>query len=369
MQRRISQILSQTPGLKGREIAKIMGVEKSDVNRFLATKPGIFAKDSDCRWSVSLIAEFVLDISACCDRDWISSDHFELALSKYGSPLELSHQNVRVVLGNGKKIVLCAISKILALINQLANEGRSVILDMTDNTAVLGYLSRAAFMSRLDERVSVLPNRPSCAEAEIYLANNDGLVELLEIGDIFSEDNVPARIKHSYAHIIGGDHANKLFTVVAESVTNVQRHSSTEIPGVAGMQSYSRGSGKHKIVTVISDSGEGICSTLRPALDQFWPEVAANFPIDDAESGPKLIIRAMQQQGLSRTGEGGAGLHATLSKAQKLDATISVRQETFSVKLVYKSGKLQPPSWELDLPQLAGTHIVFEFLTTKLAAA
>jgi len=369
MQRRISLLLSQNPGLKGREIAKRLGLEKKDVNRFLDDCRGFYEQDDSDGWSLNLESEFLLDASAGAPGQWIKDKHLERALKSIGSPLEFPHQRVRILVSGGKRIFLCAIAKLLALANQLALEGRSVALDFSESTDTLSYLSRAAFISRLDRRISVLPYRPDESAAAAFLANNLGLVELLEIKDSLADENVPERIKHSYSHIFGGQHANKLFTIVAESVTNVQRHSGTKTPGVAAMQHYASGNEQSTVVTVISDSGAGICATLRPALDRHWPQIAAEFPATDPLSDPKLIIRAMREQGLSCTGQGGAGLHSTLSHAKLLDASITIRQECFSVSFVYIGGELQQPTWTMDLPKLSGTHIVFEFLTTKLAAA
>lgn len=369
MQRRISLLLNQRPGLKGREIANQLGLDRKLVNGFLDANKGYYLKDDSFCWSLNLEREFLLDASSGGSGSWIKDKHLEHVLQCVGSPLELPHLNVRILIGGGRKLYLCAIAKILALANQLALEGRSVSLDFTGSTETLSYLSRAAFLSRLHPDVIVLPNRPHDSSAITYLANNLGLVELLEIKDSLADENVPERIKHSYSHIFGGQHANKLFTIVAESVTNVQRHSGTETPGIAAMQHYASGKDYSRVVTVISDSGAGICATLRPALDLHWPSVAAQFPITDPTSDPKLIVRAMQQQGLSCTGQGGAGLHATLSNAQLLDGSITIRQECFAVSLVYKGGELQRPSWSMDLPKLCGTHIVFEFLTANLVAA
>lgn len=369
MQRRISLLLNHNPGLKGREIAKQLGLDRKDINRFLDANRGFYQQDDSYGWSLNLDSEFLLDASVGATGLWIKDKHFERALRSVGSPLEFPHRKVRILISGGKRIFLCAIAKILALANQLALEGRSVALDFSESTDTLSYLSRAAFISRLNQNVSVFPYRPDDSEAATYLANNLGLVELLEIKDSLADENVPERIKHSYSHIFGGQHANKLFTIVAESVTNVQRHSGTKAPGVAAMQHYSSGSEQSTVVTVISDSGAGICATLRPALDLHWPKIAAQFPSTDPLSDPKLIIRAMREQGLSCTGQGGAGLHATLSNARLLDASITIRQEGFSVALVYRGGELQEPTWTMDLPKLYGTHIVFEFLTTKLTAA
>ncbi|WP_122501711.1 ATPase [Pseudomonas viridiflava] len=369
MQRRISLLLKEHPGLKGREIASKLGFDKKEVNRFLDVSKALYLQDDAFCWSLNPKSEFVVDFSSQTHGSWIKDVDVERELMRAGSPLELPYRKVRILIGDGKPMMLCAIAKILALANQLALEKRSVSLDFSGNTKTLSYLSRAAFISRLHKKITVLPHRPDESESQIYLANNLGLVELLEINDSLAEKNVPERIKHSYEHLFGRQHANKLFTIVAESVTNVQRHSRTQVPGVAAMQHYKFGKDRSKVLTVISDSGAGICATLRPALKKYWPEVAAQFPANDEASNPKLIVRAMQEQGLSCTGQGGAGLHATLSKAQLLDASVNIRQETFSVCLSYKGGQLQQPTWVLDLPKLAGTHIVFEFLTTKLAAA
>ncbi len=178
--------------------------------------------------------------------------------------------------------------------------------------------------------------------------------------------NVPERIKTSFIKAFGENHSSKLFTVVAEFVGNVEEHSATPIPGFAGLQCYGSADQRPKVITVISDSGMGICETLRPAINERLPELARKFDPSLPVSNPKLILHAILKGGLSsRTTGGGTGLHNSHSEAEKLNATIKIRQENFSVTLEYKAGVLEKKSWALNLPKLIGTHIVFEFSLTK----
>ena len=47
MQNKIEEILSITPGLRGRQIAKKLGLDKSDVNSYLSKQKEIFFKDEN----------------------------------------------------------------------------------------------------------------------------------------------------------------------------------------------------------------------------------------------------------------------------------------------------------------------------------
>jgi hypothetical protein len=366
MQKRIIQLLSKTSGLKAREIASKLELERKAVSQHLHENLEVFIQDPDTfGWSVVKSASFVLELT--CGGTWLTETHFEKALSKAGSPLDADHGHVTIKIPAERKILLCAAAKILALTNQLAAAKKKVELDFSGNKLALSYLDRAGFIDRLDPAVKLLPKRPSSSAAQQYNANNIGLVELVEItkyGD--KKLNVPERIKNSFIKAFGENHSHKLFTVVAEFVGNVEEHSATEIPGFAGLQCYGNADNRPRVVTVISDSGVGICQTLRPALDKNAPDFAKKFDPSLPVSDPKLILHAILKGGLSsRATGGGAGLHSSHSEAEKLNATIKIRQENFSVKLEYKAGVLENKSWTLNLPTLIGTHIIFEFSLTK----
>lgn len=366
MQKRIIQLLSKFPGLKAREIASQLVLERKEVSHHLHENLEIFIQDPDTfGWSVIKSASFVMELT--CGGTWLTDTHFEKALSKSGSPLDADHGHVTIKIPGERKILLCAAAKILAIANQLAAAKKKVELDFSENKAALSYLNRAGFVDRLDSTVKILPKKPSSSAAQRYNANNIGLVEFLEInayGD--NSDNVPERLKNSFIEAFGKNNSNKLFTVVSEFVANVEEHSGTVIPGFAGLQCYGSADKRAKVITVISDSGKGICATLRPAIDEHLPLLAKKFDPSLPVSDPKLILHAILKGGLSsREGGGGAGLHNSHSKAVELNATIKIRQENFSVLMEYKAGVLENKSWTLNLPKLIGTHIVFEFSLTK----
>lgn len=363
MRKRIAQLLKGNPGLKAREIAKILECDRKEITKCLYDHLDVFVQNDSFSWHLKKDASFVLEFTAT--GTWITQEHFEKSLAKSGSPLDALHGHVVLKIQKERKILLCAAARILALANQLVYAKKTVEIDFSDNPLTLSYLNRAGFIDRLDRAVKVLPRRPPTSAAQQYKANNTGLVELLEIkpssNDDPEDEGVPVSIKHSFIEAFGQQHAGKLFTLVSEFVGNVEEHSETKIPGFAGLQSYKR-NGSTFLVAVISDSGKGICATLRPALDEFFPEIANQFPKSEKISDPMLIIHAMRNRGLSRMGKGrGAGLNTSRDQAEKLNATIKIRQQNFSVELTFKDQSLHGHDWSLDLPKLAGTHVVFEF--------
>lgn len=364
MRKRIVQILTGNPGLRAREIAKLADLERRDVSRFLYDNLEEFVQNENSAWLLKKNA--CLQIEFTATSTWITQEHFERSLLKHGSPLDCGHGHIVLKIPKERKVLFCAAARILALANQLAKVKALVELDFSENTDALSYLKRAYFFERLDKTIKVLPRRPATFKSQIFKANNANLVELLPI-DAQSDENVPERFKLSFAQAFGDLHANKLHTMFGELIGNAEEHSETVIPGFAGLQSY-RMKGSTSIVAVVSDSGKGICSTLRPALDRHYPEIAAQFPKSLEASDAKLIIHAMRKGGLSQRGKnkGGAGLNRSSWQAESLNATVSIRQEDFSVTLTYKNEDLYKLSWRLDLPKLHGTHIVVEFnLTNK----
>ncbi|MDG9927966.1 MULTISPECIES: ATP-binding protein [unclassified Pseudomonas] len=371
MKNRITRLLDENPGLKGREIARELELDRKAVSSFLYKNLDTFVQDPETfGWSLLANTHFVLELTS--SRTWLTQDHFEKILLKSGSPLDTDHSNVVIKVTDERKVLLCAAARILSLANQLAASGKKVGLDFTNNEGTISYLDRAGFFDRLEKSVSVVPQRPSSSAAQRFMANNIGLVELLEIEALPKNDDtfdvgpsVPHRIKESFSEVFGSKNANKLFTVAGELVGNVQEHSETAIPGFAGLQAYGRDSNQ-TVVLVISDSGKGICATLRPGLHKHFPEIAKKFEPSVEAADPKLIRHIMLHRGLSRLGKGqGAGLHASHGIAEKLDAKVTIRQENFSVLMVYRAGTLEGSKFTLDLPKLHGTHIVFEFNLTK----
>lgn len=359
--KRIVQLLSERPGLKAREIAKHLECDRKEITKFLYDNLDDFVQDESFCWSLAKDASFELEFTS--SGTWITKTNFEKTLQKLGSPLGVAHRRVVLKIQEERKVLICAAARILTLANQLVAAKKNVVLDFSENPSALSYLNRAGFVDRLDKTIKIVPRRPPTSAAQIYKANNTNLVELLEINSD-SSINVPEQIKLSFAGAFGDLYANKLFTIFGEFVGNVEEHSETAIPGFAGLQTYNRGGSTH-VVAVISDSGKGICSTLRPALAEHFPTVAAQFPESLEAADPKLIIYAMRNSGLSCRGKGrGAGFNISHGQAEKLNAKITIRQEDFSVSLNYKDQDLYSHDWDLGLPKLIGTHIVFEFSLT-----
>ncbi|NQS84306.1 ATPase (plasmid) [Pantoea allii] len=356
----IINLILKKPGLKANELARELGLTRKELNQILHKKPDIFHKNESFEWSISEGAVSKLSLNS--EKKWITQNDFEDALKEQGSPLECNIDKVTIEIIGEQPLLFCAVARLLALSNQLADAGKRVTLDFTNNESTVSYLNRACFFARLAPEIAIVPQRPSIEDSEANKAKSISLVELLELG---TEENVPSRIRDSFISVFGQNEATKLFTVVAEMVGNVEDHSETPIPGFAGLQCYSPGN-KQSVVVVVSDSGKGICATLRPALAEHFPKIATMFPSGATASDAKLILYAMNNRGLSRTGKGrGAGLHTSREKAELLKAKVTIRQENFSVHLSYSNGALEKKQWKLDLPKLPGTHVVFEFSLTS----
>ena len=365
MQKRIVQLLNKTSGLKAREIASELDFERKAVSQHLHEHRDVFVQNpATFGWSLIKSASFAVELT--CNGAWLSEIHFEKALAKAGSPLDAEHGHVVIKFAPERSILLCAAVKVLALANQLVAASKKVELDFSENRKMLTYLDRAGFFDNLDRTIKVLPKRPASSAAKQHNGKNHALVEFLEIKS--KENNVPERIRNSFSETSGPEHAGKLFRVVAEFVGNVEDHSDTKIPGIAGLQCYGQAdSGKLKIIAVVSDSGKGICATLRPALYEHFPDLIEKFDTSLPNSDAKLILHAVLKGGLTRKGfgKGGAGLHTGHEVAVQLNAKINIRQENFSVVLEYKDDVIERTSWVPNLPKLIGTHITFEFNLTK----
>ena len=228
MLKRIIKLFKVQPSLKANDIARDLGVSRKQVNQVLHKNPDIFVQDETFHWALQEGASFELELIS--ERRWITQEHFERALDNKGSPLDSSHNEVTIKIRDGQHLLLCAVARVLTLSNQLVKKGKTVTLDFTNNESTVSYLGRACFFSRLDPTVNVLPKRPPDSASEQYIANNISLVELLEI---CPEDNVPDRIKQSFVGTFGTKYSTKLFTLVAEMVSNVEDHSETQKIGRA----------------------------------------------------------------------------------------------------------------------------------------
>ncbi|MDD2335818.1 MAG: hypothetical protein PHD01_04490 [Geobacteraceae bacterium] len=358
MKNKIIHLLRNSPPLKAKTIAKQLGVTKSEINSLLYNLNDLFAVDDDFCWT--LVAQDAIQIQLG-NSGWVDCTSFEQSLKEVGCLFDNSYQTIEFVIPVNCKILLEAEVRLLALCNQLAQLKKRVKLDFGYYTSTLTYFNRAGFFDHLDKRVSVLPNRPEISTAETYRGNSDALVEFGIISPKNPDENIPTQLKNSFVSYAGENYSTAAFTVISELFGNVRDHSKTMIPGLAALQIY-RGKRPH-IQTVVSDSGKGIVATLLPAIKKKYPDLCLKYDFDDPLFNVILIKDVFEIGGVSQTGkkDRGLGLKRSQEFAVKYNASISVRQETFEVKLSYFKGELCSFDYTLDMPKIFGTHVCFDF--------
>ena len=153
-------------------------------------------------------------------------------------------------------------------------------------------------------------------------------------------------------------------TVFSEFINNVGDHSNSQLDGFAALQVYSPYRHRKHIQTVISDSGVGVVSTLRPTLQQHYPDLYRRFSDNDVDADIGLVLEVFSKGNISRYGQEsgrGLGFKSTREQASKFDADLSIRINTFNIKLLYRDGKMAAPVISKDLTKIKGTHICFDF--------
>lgn len=365
MNREIDKILRETPGLKGREIAQRLGVDKKEVNSFLAHQEHYFIKDENHCWHIKndTIMEIRLD-----GGTWIGGLALDHSIKKAGLPLEADCKSVLFIIPAGCKILLEAGARLLAFSNQLAFFGKEVTIDFNDCQDTLTYFDRIGFFDLLNSDVIVKPDRPAISRASIYKGNSEAVYEFGDIDPANLDEDIPQRLKNSFVHYAGDKYSQPAFTVLSELFGNVRDHSESPIHGYIALQRYKGHGGRNAVAphiqTIVSDSGKGITGTLLPVLRQMYPNVYKKFDFSDPASRPMLVKEVFSKGQISQsTDEGrGLGLKRSGDVAADYNATISVREDTFELKLLYKNGKLASSSYELDLPKMMGCHICFDFI-------
>jgi len=357
----IKQILLETPGLKGREIAKRIGVPRKEVNSFLSKHIGEFTKNNSHCWSIANTNELRVEFEG---GKWVNASSFEKSLVDAGSPLESEQTEVLFVLPNKCSMLLDAATKLLALCNQLAWQGKEVTIDFRESEDTLSYLDRIDFLKHLNASVGVSPCKPLISRADLFEANSDSVVEFGEINPNYLDESIPKQLKNSFVSHAGNEYSNTAFTIISELFGNVRDHSESPIPGLIGLQYYKKGPKGPHIQTVISDSGKGIAGTLKPILDSKYPLIAKKYDFKKPESEVYLVKEVFNKGHITQTDDEGRGLGLKRSRdvAAKYDATVSIRQETFELILLFKDGVLCKDTYSLNLPRILGTHVCFDFL-------
>ncbi|MFL6671856.1 MAG: ATP-binding protein [Massilia sp.] len=361
MKAEITKLLQKTPGLKGREIAKKLSVERKDVNSYLHKHPDQFEQDDQSRWFLSrpCLIEFARDT-------WVDSLSFERSLARSGSPLDDDCSSVRFVLPEGCSVLLDAAARLMALANQLAWKGKSVTLDFAACTTTHSYLDRIGFFDHLNADVVVIPVRPKISGASTYKGKAATVYELSKIDILEPDEDIPIQLKQSFVTYAGETSSQPVFTVLAELFGNVRDHSKSPLAGLAALQCYKNARTPH-IQTVISDSGEGIARTLAPALKTKYKDLAKRIAAKGDAADAYLIKEIFERGGISQfEGGHGLGLKASAEVAKKFSARVTIRQERLEVTLVYSVGLPIKFSYILDMPKILGTHICFDFSLDKV---
>lgn len=360
MIQKISEVLRQTPGMKAKDLAKKLNIDKHQINSLLYNNSDSFEIDANYCWSLRK-TEFRVEFAA----SWIDADSFESALIQLNSLRVSVDSHIVFIIPKGCKLLLEAIARLMAIANQMAYEGRDVTLDFSQQYSTLTYVNRLGFFDHLDKKINVLPHWPKTSAAITYKNNSATLVEIATIDPVNPDESIPPRLKTVFVEVAGDKYDQTAFTILSELFGNVRDHAESKIPGFIGLQYYG-GSTQPHIQTVISDSGKGILGTLKPILPKKYPEVVREIENSGQDFDTELMKRVITKGHLSQSYDEGRGLGLLSSgnAASKFNAKLSIRQLDCEVTFHYQGGKLKKVKSNKVPPLLQGTHICFDFSLT-----
>lgn len=359
MLEKVRDFVSQNPGLKARAVASRLGFERPSVNALLHAHKDIFQQDESSCWSLVPPAELRVEFGVE-GKTWLTAKDVEKLLSKAGSPLDSPCQRVAFSLKEGSRMMLDALARLLALSNQLAHAGKTVVLDFTDSRSTATYLDRLGFFDHLNNAIQVLPQRALRGRSQAFRGNNDGVVEFRSINPAQEESEIPRLLERSFVACADESYSVAVMTILSELYTNVLEHSGASVPGFAGLQSYKAA---NHIQAVISDSGRGIVGTLGPVLDQRYPKVAQKIAASKDHKGVALLKEVFSAGRISQKEDEGQGLGLKRSRefAKKFRARISVRQRDFELRIHHANDRVTF-THDTNLVRIEGTHICFDFM-------
>jgi hypothetical protein len=355
MKETIQKMLEDAPGSKGKEIAKKLGLNKKQVNQFLYSNSEHFVRDDEYCWFLVPSPEIRIEFEA---NQWMDCLSFENSLLGAEELLSGPTKEICFIIPENCKILLDAAARFLALCNQLISANKNVTIDFNDCKTTLSYFNRIGFIDHLSPHVSILPYKPRTSGAQRYKGNSDTVVEFGALNPEEVDKSLINQLTDRFVQQSNSKFETAASTVFGELIVNVSEHSQTPIPGFAALQKY--GGRRNHIQTVISDSGVGIGTTLKPSLREHYPDVYNLYRND--ESDVKLVVDVLTKGELSRFGTGrGLGFKSSREQATKFDARLSVRQENFSLCIEYIDGKIQPIDEQNNLQTIYGTHLCFDF--------
>lgn len=357
MLEKIQDFVSQNPGLKAKTIASRLGFERSAVSALLHAHSDTFQQDDSFCWFLMPPAELRVEFSG---KAWLTAKDVEKLLSKAGSPLDSPCQRVVFSLKEDSRMMLESLARLLALSNQLAHTGKTVVLDFTESRSTATYLDRLGFFDHLNVAIQVLPKRPKRGLSKQYRGNNDGVVEFRAIDPAREEGEIPRLLERSFVNCAGKSYSVAVMTILSELYSNVLEHSAASTLGFAGLQSYKAG---RRIQAVISDNGRGIVGTLGPVLQKRYPKVAQKIADSKDHAGVALLKEVFSAGRISQVDADGRGLGLKRSRefAKKFRARISVRQRDFELRIHHSNDQVTF-THDTNLVRIEGTHICFDFM-------
>lgn len=363
MKQKILKIVKSKPGLLGREIAKVLCVDKKEVNSLLARdSTGLYQDKETFRWYPLPSKKHILEFTS---NSWICAELFEQGLSAAGCFFENDADEYVIIFPTNCQILLIAGARIIALANQCVHKGKKITLDFTLCGKTKNYLNRLGFFDHLLPAVSILPNRPADSRAKQYQGNSENLVEIAAIDPSNLDEAIPEALTNAFMQHAAKGYRTPIFTIFSELIGNVRDHSCSPILGFAAMQRYQYP--REHIQVVVSDSGLGILETLKPRLHEHYPDIYKNLDFTKKETDADLLQKVFMDGQLSRFGTDpdgetrGLGLKQSQDYAARYNADITIRQKTLELKLAYRNSQLFEAKPKFDLPILEGTQVCFDF--------
>lgn len=294
---------------------------------------------------------------------WIDARKLDYPFS--GDPLDPGTESTTFIFSANCKVMVDAAVIILSLANYLASIGQTVQLVFEDGlTGTMGYLNRLGFFDLLSRSIDTTPTRPTMSAAKVYAGTNIAVVELAQISPARRDKSLPDRLSDSLVTAQSANLSEKekrrlgtaAYTVFAELIDNVYEHvyknkKAPQLDAFAALQVYQRGKSAR---VVVSDSGDGILSTLRPSLKS-----TRYADLDDTD----LVVEIFEK-GISRHGEvRGCGLKKSAEHAIRYNARLNLRLPQCRVYLVPSNSQYAPNTayCRADLPHIFGTHLCFDF--------
>lgn len=364
MKESITNVLDIRPGLKGSEIAAILGWNKKEINSFLAQHQDSFIRDgTDFTW-VNKDPLKVKEIKIDFPSGWVDANIYENAVL---AGRDFFNDKVRLsfVFKKNTKLLLEVIARFISLINQINDYGVKVVVDLDSCSDSHSYLNRAGFFDLANKGIIILPKRPSSSTAQQFKGNCRALVEFGEICPKSENKQLKDDLRTSFIAQTSAEYANVATLFFAEFIGNVSDHSESKLKGFSGLQLYNPPNSKKHIQAVISDSGRGVVATLRTTLEQHYPDLYKKYPENQHESDIGLALEVFSKGKITRFGKEsgrGLGFKSTSDNASRFDANLSIRLTDFSIQLIYRKGVLISEDILKNLTYVYGTHICFDFI-------